>query len=148
MIRIKRPAAAVGAAVLLSFSLSACGGPPTDASEKDYCDAIEDDSYFDDLGEDADEQDYVDALQEFADAVREVGTPEDIPDDAREGFEIQLDVIDDLKADDIDLESDENPLESELSDDEQEKVDAYTEYESETCSDDTGGEVPEDPEAS
>jgi hypothetical protein len=147
MIRIKRPAAVVGATVLLSFSLTACGGPPTDASEKDYCDAIGDDSYFNDLGEDADEQDYVDALQEFADAVKEVGTPEDIPDDAREGFEIQLDVIDDLKADDIDLEGDENPLESELSDDEKKKVDAYTEYENETCSEDTDVDVP-DPEAS
>ena len=112
MTRIKRPAAAVGAAVLLAFSLSACGGPPTDASEEDF----------------------VDALKEQAENIEEVGTPEDIPDDARKGFELSLDAVNDLDADDIDLENlDEFDFEEDLSDEEKEQIDAYDKYESETC---------------
>ena len=40
MTRIKRPGAAAGAAVLLAFSLTACGGAPDDASKDDFCDAF------------------------------------------------------------------------------------------------------------
>jgi hypothetical protein len=138
MIRIKRPAAVVGAAVLLSISLSACGGPPTDASVKDYCAAVNDDSDFEDFGEDSTEEDFVDALQSFADRLEKVGTPEDIPDDAREGFEISLDAVEDLDPDDIDLKNlDDSALEDDLSDDEKDKLDAYNEYENKTCGDDS-----------
>lgn len=140
MIRIKRPAAAAGAAVLLAFSLSACGGPPTDASKEDYCDAVNDNSALNDIDfENPDEEAFVDALKEQAEKLEEVGTPEDIPDDAREGFEIQLEAINDLDADDIDFD-DPEAFDDEFSDDEKEKVDAYAEYEAETCQEDI--EVP------
>lgn len=140
MIRIKRPAAAAGAAVLLAFSLSACGGPPTDASKEDYCDAVNDNSALNDIDfENPDEEAFVDALKEQAEKLEEVGTPEDIPDDAREGFEIQLETIQGFSADDweeaFNSESDEDPFEKDLSSDEKKKVDAYTEYENETCDD-------------
>ena len=140
MTRIMRPAVAASAALLLGLSLSACGGPPTDASVEDYCDAVNDDSAFDDLDADSDEEDFVKALQEFADNLEEVGTPEDIPDDAREGFEISLETVDDLEADDLDLEDPNSSIEDKLSDDEKDKVDAYEEYESETCSESSGEE--------
>jgi hypothetical protein len=133
MTRIKRPAAAVGAAVLLAFSLSACGGAPTDASVEDYCDAVNDNSALDDIDfEDPDEDAFVDALKEKAEELEDVGTPEDIPDDAREGFELQLDAINDLDADDIDFD-DPGAFEDDFSDDDKEKVQAYSDYESETC---------------
>ncbi|UMG94356.1 hypothetical protein [Nocardioides sp. TF02-7] len=136
MTRIKRPFAAAGAAVLLALSLSACGGAPTDASKSEFCEVINDDSALGDLDfENPDEEAFVDAIKEQAEKIEEVGTPEDIPDDAREGFEIQLEAINDLDADDIDFESDEDPLADQLSDDEKDKVEAFTEYETETCAD-------------
>jgi hypothetical protein len=152
MNRITRSAVAAGSVVLV-FSLSACsddsptdsGGPPTDASQDEYCGILNDPKYFEGLDENSDEQDYLDAVQEIADDLREVGTPEDISDDAREGFEIQLDAVDNLKAEDIDFEGGEDPLEAELSEDEKDKVEAYSEYEQQTCPDET---EPEDPEAS
>lgn len=135
MTPIKRPIAAAGAAVLLAFSLSACGGPPTDASVEDYCDAVQDDSAFEGFDENSDEEDFVDALKEQAEKIEEVGTPEDIPDDARKGFEISLDAVDDLEADDIDLENLEDfDFEENLSNEEKDQVGAYDKYESETCS--------------
>jgi hypothetical protein len=142
MTRIKRPAVALGSAVLLAFSLSACGGAPTDASKADYCEAVNDTSWIEGLdSENPDEEKFVDGLKDYAAELEEVGTPEDIPDDAREGFEIQLDSVDDIDADDIDFESEEDPFEAGLSDDEKEKVDAYNEYESETCAEEgTTGE--------
>ena len=135
MTPITRSALAVGAAVLLASSLGACGEPPTDASKEEYCDVVNDPEYAEGLDEDSDEQDYVDAVQLIAGDLRDVGTPEDIPDDAREGFEIQLDAVDDLEADDLDLDGGGNPLWEGLSADELEKVEAYTDYESETCPD-------------
>ncbi len=144
MTRIKRPAVAAASAALLVFSLSACGGPPTDASEEEFCEVVNDPKYFEGLDEDADEQDYVDAIQDLADDIRDVGTPESISDDAREGFEIQLDAVDDLDADDIDFDGGEDPIQADLDDDEKKKVDAYQAYEDETCEDNTDIGTPED----
>ncbi|HWJ09859.1 MAG TPA: hypothetical protein VNS46_10810 [Nocardioides sp.] len=148
MTPIKRPLAAAGAAALLALSLSACGGAPTDASVEDYCAAVGDEGSDDFIKAVTDEDwDKVeDLVKEQADEVEEVGTPDDIPDEAREGFEIQLDTIKGLKADDFEeafnAESDEDPFEKELSKDEKKKVDAYNEYESETC--DEGSDSSED----
>ncbi len=128
MTRIKRPVAAVGAAVLLGFSLSACGGAPTDASKDDFCDAVNSDALAD--VDFSDEDAYLDAVQEQAEELEDVGTPDDISDDAREGFEIYVDAIGDLDSDDL-----ENPedLEGEFSDDENEKVGEFFTYQAETC---------------
>src|SRR3546814_9804235 len=109
--RIKRPAAAAGAAVLLAFSLTACGGgAPTDASVKDFCAAVNDESAYEDLDfENPDPEAFLDAIKKQAEKLEEIGTPEDIPDDAREGFEISPDQVDELNADDLDFESEEDP---------------------------------------
>ena len=142
---LQRPALAAASAAFLTFSLAACGGgPPDDASKDEFCGVINDPKYFEDLDENSDEQDYLDAVQELADDLRDVGTPDDISDDAREGFEIQLDAVDELEAEDINFEGDEDPLQEGLSDDEKEKVDAYTEYEDKTCPDETDVGTPED----
>ncbi len=141
MTRIKRPAAAVGAAVLLAFSLSACGGAPTDADEKDFCEA-----YNSDAGFSAEEDDFeaqAEAANEYADELNEVGTPEDIPDDARKGFEVWVEVLGDVNADDLEDEDAQKAIEEKYEDDEDD-VTAFFEYAGETCA----SEVPEDPAAS
>lgn len=94
MRNLPRFAAAAGAAVLLSFSLAACGGDgadaPTDASKDDFCEIFNADG-------DADYDQVVDDL-------KDVGTPEDIDGEAREGFEILIDKSGDLE--DVDTEAD------------------------------------------
>ncbi len=148
MNRITRTTLAAGSAALLALTLGACGGPPTDASKDEYCEVVNDPQYFEDLDENSDEQDYLDAVRKIADDLREVGTPEDISDDAREGFEIQLDAVDELEAEDIDFESEDDPFQDGLSDDEKKKVEAYNDYESETCPGETDIGTPEEPEGS
>ncbi|MEZ0577338.1 hypothetical protein [Nocardioides sp. MH1] len=147
MTRIKRPAAAVGAAALLAFSLTACGGggsdAPDNASTDDYCDVVNDQSFFEDLGDDPSNEDFVDALKKYADKLKDVGTPDDISDDARKGFEIQLDAIDDLDPDEIDI-NDPDSFEKDFSSDDKDKIAAYTEYESKTCGGADDLELPSD----
>lgn len=155
---------AASSVAVLALALGACGGdsgdsgdtgdssgddgPPTDASTEEYCGVVNDPTYFEELDQNSDEQDYVDAVQAIAGDLRDVGTPDDISDDERDGFVIQLDAVDDLDADDIDFEGDEDPLLAGLSDGDREKVEAYRAYESETCPDETDIGTPEEPEAS
>ena len=147
MTPIKRPLAAAGAAVLLTLSLSACGGAPTDASVKDFCKVTQDEEGGEEFFKAIEDKDW-DKVEELvkkqADEVEEVGTPEDIPDDAREGYEIQLDTIRSFSADDWEKAfkegGDDDFFEKDLSSDEKKKVDAYTEYENKTCDDDSGSD--------
>ncbi|KRA38982.1 MULTISPECIES: hypothetical protein [unclassified Nocardioides] len=146
MTPIKRPLAAAGAVVLLALSLSACGGgAPTDASKDDYCKAVGD-AGSEEFGKAITDKDYdkaVDLIKESADKIEEVGTPDDISDEEREGFEIQLDAVKSLDGDDLkkafEAEDGEDPFEADLSKDEKEKVEAYNKYENETCSDTDDG---------
>lgn len=137
---IKRPLAAAGSAVLLAFTLAACGGgAPTDASKEDFCDAVNSDANdeeFEKALEDKDGGKLLDLIQEQVDEIEEVGTPEDISDDEREGFEILLEQVDNLSEDDIEqaINDQKDPFEADLSSDEKKKVDAYNKYETETCS--------------
>ena len=139
MTRIKRPAVALGAAVLLALSLSACGGAPTDASEKDFCEAY---NGFGEVGE-IDEDDFeaqADAANDYAEELEEVGTPEGIPDDARKGFEVWVEVFGDINADDLEDEDAQKAIEDKYEDDEDD-VEAFSAYVGETCTPEV--EVPE-----
>ena len=145
MTPIKRPLALASAAVLLGLSLSACGGAPSDASVEDFCKAQNDSAKGEELFKAFGEKDWdkaEDLLKEQADEVEEVGTPEDIPDDAREGFEIQIDAVKDISADDIQkaVEDQNDPFEETVSDDDTDKVEAFEKYESETCSEESGSD--------
>lgn len=123
---------------------------------KDFCKVTQDEEGGEEFFKAIEDKDW-DKVEELvkkqADEVEEVGTPEDIPDDAREGYEIQLDTIKGFSADDWEKafkeNSDEDPFEKDLSSDEKKKVDAYTEYENKTC-DDSGSDESEgnDPEVS
>ena len=144
MTPIKRTLAAAGAAVFLSVGLVACGGAPTDASEKDFCRQVNKGGgkEFDEAFADGDWDKIADLTKEFAEDAEEVGTPEDIPDDAREGWEIRIEKAKDLDGDEIedlfkqsveDPESAEDPFTADLSKEDKKKVEAYNEYENETC---------------
>lgn len=137
MTRIKRPIIAAGAATLMALSLAACGGgAPADASTEDFCEITNDTSWFTEVAED-DYEGFVDAIKEYVDKLEEVGTPEDIPDDAREGFEIQVETAGDISADELkeasESDSAEDPFETDLSEDEIAKVEAFQTYQAETC---------------
>ena len=121
----------VAALVLAGATLTACGGgvdAPTDASKDDFCGVAGGTSvleYFDEENQEFN-------AKEYGDALAEVGTPDDISDDEREGFEIAVrelrDAGDGLSESDLDdLDDDE------ISDDENDKVDAFGDYTSETC---------------
>jgi hypothetical protein len=102
------------AALLLTgtalVTLAACSddpegeSAPKDAAVADFCDVIGD----------LDTSD----PSELVDQMVEVGTPEGIPGEARDGFEVMVDQAD--------AES--------ISDDDQEKVNAFIGYVAETCS--------------
>ena len=108
MTTLKRRAAAISAPLLLAVTLTACGGgasgAPDDASVEDFCDV-----FLDDSGSDIDPEDngaLLDAIQEQADRLADVGTPEDFDEEAREGFEVFVDVVSDFDEGDIeDLDS-------------------------------------------
>lgn len=137
MTRIKRPIIAAGAATLMALSLAACGGSaPADASTEEFCEVTNDTSWFTDIEED-DYDGFVDAIKEYVDRLEEVGTPEDISDEAREGFELQIEAAGDISADDLrdaeDSGSAESPFETDLSEEDIEKVTAFQTYQAETC---------------
>ena len=72
-------------------------------------------------------------LKKAAKRIEDVGTPEDIPDDAKEGLQLTLDAIaelpDDASAEDM------AGLEDEFSEADKEKTDAFSKYLEETCPD-------------
>ena len=85
------------------------GGAPTDASEKDFCQTQS--SLLEDLLPDDMTNPEVPSNEEMARAVKDwgaqlekVGTPEDIPDDARKGFEAVVAQVRDLDASDFDID--------------------------------------------
>ncbi|WP_109505282.1 hypothetical protein [Nocardioides speluncae] len=113
-----------GAAMLLVVgTTAACGGDaPDDASKGDFCEAFSSVTKLDD-GKD---------LNALGDELEEVGTPDDISDEERDGFEVFVeaaqDVDEDAKPDDFEGEAD-------FSKDEDKDVEAFTTYASKKCAD-------------
>lgn len=135
--------AAVAAATLLSLSLTACGGPPSDASKTEFCAVANDRTWITDLGTAPDGKEIVDGFKSWSEDLAEVGTPEGISDDARKGFEVTVDYLGDLDPDDFEDLSDAADVTDDLSEDEQEEVDAYNVYVTETCAPDVSLDTPE-----
>jgi hypothetical protein len=110
------------------------GGNANDApSTDDFCGALKD--FQDDFAAADPEKDlqaYVQTLKDAADSLEDVGTPEDMPGDAEEGFELTVRKIKDLSdtasVDDLAGVGD-------VSDEDQKKLDALDEYISTTCPD-------------
>lgn len=114
-----RRLALVGASLVLLGGLTACGGSPDDASKDDFCDAM------DKFGSASDD---FDKVQDAAEELDETGTPEDIDDDARKGFEFLVDNVGD--ADD---EDDLKKTGDDMSDDDKKESKALGEYYAKTC---------------
>jgi len=118
------------------------GGAPSDASVDDFCGTFNDFyAEVEELGEGAADEDVVAALKDTGEELDEVGTPEDISDDARAGFEATVGAIGDLP-DDATQEDVAN-LQNDYTEDEQGQVDEFSSYLNETCGfDEGGGEAP------
>ena len=115
--------ALVGAGVVLVVGvLTGCGGDASDdASEKDFCDA------FQKLGESGD--DFDKSKEAFKD-LEDTGTPDDMPDDARDGFELIIDI-----ADAADSTEDAEKKVADLNTGERKKVEAFSTYTLKKCVD-------------
>jgi hypothetical protein len=123
--------------VLVAGGAVACGGDDgggggKTASKDDFCGAFE--QFYQDLtGVAEDEKNLAKVLKDAAKRIEDVGTPKDIPDDAKEGLELTLDAIhdlpDDATSDDI------AELDSKFSDAEKKKTDAFSDYLDKTCPD-------------
>ncbi|MDN4161277.1 hypothetical protein [Nocardioides abyssi] len=145
--RTLRRAVATSSLLLLAPFAAACGGDddeassaPQDASSDEFCEAYT--SIFDSLlaapsdSSQADqEKAAVDALKDWSKRMRDVGTPEDLPDDARQGFELVLE-----EASDIDDVSDLDDLQDsqDYDADEQKQAEALNTWITKNC----GGSMP------
>lgn len=116
-----RRLALASAALMMLGGLTACGGSPDDASEKDFCDAIEK------IGKVSVDDDF-DKSKDAVSDLGDVGTPKGISDDARKGFELLVD-----ETDDADSEKDFEKAGDDLSKDEEKQVEAFGEYTAKTC---------------
>lgn len=147
MISTKHPVVAAGAALLFTLSLTSCGGAPTNASEEDFCERVNA-AAGEDFGKALNEGNWdriAELTMKAAKAAEKIGTPEDIPDDAREGWQIQIDAAKNLDGDKLEKDyeasledpdaasEDDDPFTADLSDEDKKKVKAYTDYEAETC---------------
>ena len=132
-------------ALLVGAAASACGGggagggAPTDASEKEFCQTQS--SLLEDLMPDlsstelpSDEQ-MATAVKDWAKKIEDVGTPEDISDDARKGFEAIVAQANEIDASDFSIEKLEE-LEAggeDASAEARKQADAFEKYLTETC---------------
>ncbi len=134
---LRRRVAAVSAPLLLALSLTACGGgsdasgAPDDASSEDFCAIFLDQS--DDLGNSDDSGKQLEAAQDLADSLTEVGTPADFSDEAREGFELFVEAIDDLDEGDIEDFADSEDASDIFDEDDAAKVEAFTTAAVQSC---------------
>jgi hypothetical protein len=131
-----------GALLLVGAATSACGGggAPTDASEKDFCktqssllaDLLPDDMSNPELP--SDEQ-MARAVKDWGVDLEEVGTPEDIPDEARKGFDHVVEQARKVDASDFSIEKLEE-LEAggkDASKEVQRQAKAFSDYLTKTC---------------
>lgn len=139
---MKKLALLAASLVLVAGAAAGCGGgPPTDASTEDFCKSFDDlESSLNELDPEASDGDIVAALKDGVEQLREVGTPEDMPDDAREGYDISTQSILDL--DDDAEEADLDKVEEEFSDEEKEQSEAFETYLDENC--DSGSDPSDD----
>ncbi|MDT0202328.1 hypothetical protein [Nocardioides sp. AE5] len=117
--RTKRFSLVVASLALVGGMTAACGGgsgadAPTNASQDDFCEA------YMKITEVTDADGAKDVAKDLAD----IGTPEGISDEARKGFEVYVDALED---------ADDGDTETPWDDDEQENVTAFLTWASTTC---------------
>jgi hypothetical protein len=131
-------ALAAASLLLVAGGAAACGDDGGDgavdkgASKDDFCGAFQD--FYDDLtGITGEEKNLGEILKKAAKKIRDVGTPDDIPDDAKEGLELTLDAIDELPDDATAEEM--SAIEEDFSDADKKKSEAFSDYLEKTCPD-------------
>jgi hypothetical protein len=126
--------------LLLAGLLTGCGDDSADAAEapkdatvEEFCqpwiDLVKDVTA---KGENISDEDAVKIAKDTADKLAEVGTPKDMPADARKGFELILQKLNDLPDDATKEQVNEF---SKLSKEEQKYSDALSQYIGEQCAD-------------
>lgn len=107
---MKKPALLLAALALAGTGLTACGGDdaesaPTNASKKDFCGVLVDFAKKASTMDSASEKEQIDAAHDLADDMTEVGTPEDMPKEARDTYVKLVDALKSVKnTDDADKE--------------------------------------------
>ena len=109
--------------VLAAGTLTACGSPPDDASVGDFCQAVAAAPIQDEPSQDD--------IDEWHDTLDDTGTPEDISDDERNGFEVLVEALDDADVDDIDDDPDFNDVVKDS--DDRKDIEKFFAYVAETC---------------
>ncbi len=146
------------AALFVGTAASACGGggsgAPSDASEKEFCQTQT--SLLEDLLPDDITNPEVPTNEEMAEAVKgwgedleAVGTPDDIPDDARKGFEAVVEQANEIDAEDFTIEKLEELEQGgkDASAEAKKQATAFSDYLTETCGNPMDDlELPEMPE--
>lgn len=128
--------------MLVAGAAVGCGGggnspdeasaPPDNASTQDFCKNYQDFSKaLMELGQDAEDAEFVKALKTAGAKFEETGTPEDATEGERAGYEVFIQLIEDVEDDAS--QKDLAQLEKDLSKEQQEQLDAFTAYVSETC---------------
>ena len=147
-----------GAVLLVGAVTAACGGggsgAPSDASEDGFCKAANSlltDLMPEDLStpEVPSAEDMAQAVKDWGSRMEEVGTPEDIPDDARKGFEAVVEQAKEIDAADFSIEKLEELEQggADASKEVEEQADAFGDYLTETCGNPMDDiEMPELPE--
>src|SRR5918995_783751 len=140
---IRARLALTGAVLLVGTVTSACGGgggAPSDASKDSFCEAansLMSDLMPDDLttGELPSDKDMAQAVKDWGSRMEQVGTPEDISDDARKGFESVVEQAREIDASDFSMENLEE-LEkggADASAEETKQAEAFSTYLTDTC---------------
>lgn len=130
---------AIASLALVAGTMTGCSGDaPTDASKDDFCQTFEDmQKEMSAVDEDAESSELVKTLKKLGSTMEDVGTPEDIPEDARKGFELFVGTIKDLPDDATEKELDE--VDKDFSDAENKQFEEFQTYVGKTCAD-FGGE--------
>lgn len=155
MMMARTRGAALGLVVLLGVTTTGCGAgedatrAPTDASVEDFCltfvkfstsvGAKFRSSLSGADGALPEVQDLVDFTHDWAYEMSAVGTPADISEEARAGFEAVIEESAELDADDVDLDNldsvDPSGVPDDMSTDELNERNAFNDYTAETCGD-------------
>ncbi len=143
--------------LLVGAATSACGGgggAPADASEKDFCDTQS--SLFNDLlpedmanPELPSNEEMAQAVKDWGRELEEVGTPDDISDEARAGFEQLVEQASEVDAADFTIDKLEELEQggADASEAVQREAEAFSDYLTETCGNPLDDiEMPEMPE--
>ncbi len=141
--------------LVVGAATSACGGgAPADASEKDFCDT-QSSLFADLLPEDMSapelpsNEEMAQAVKDWGRELEEVGTPDDISDEARAGFEQLVEQAGEIDAADFSIDKLEELEQggADASEAAQKEADAFADYLTTTCGDPLEDiEMPELPE--